>query len=433
VSKKVHVSKAGSAVKSVNTDANNYDVVISGGGVVGCLMALALATQTTFKVLLLEANSASTKAMPISSYANDNKPRFDARVIALASESLNLLSALGVNIDKIAHQAIAQIHVSDKGHMGQVRLHANDYNISALGKVLAIDALGDYLLAQVNTHSEQITYLSPIKIEQVTQCAENATITLSNNAQVVTRLLIVSDGGQSETASLLGMKSQAKDYDQSAVITNIKTQVAHNNIAYERFTKQGPIAFLPMNISDSANIIQQQNQHNMSIVWCMDSHNVDAVLALNDDEFLKELTGLFGHKLGKLEYCSKRYSYPLSLVQKVPFVLNRAVAVGNAAQTLHPIAGQGFNLGIRDVEALVNVIKGCQDPGNFELLNSYKRNRQKDKQATIGVTDTLLSVFSNQHLPLVVGRNLALMAMNKNKQLKKHFAHFAMGLRKTHD
>jgi 2-octaprenyl-6-methoxyphenol hydroxylase len=417
---------------NIAVEPSNYDIVISGGGVVGCLMALALAKTTDFTVLLLEANAAPPSV----------SPRFDARVIALASESLNTLASLGIDIDQIPYQAIAQIHVSDKGHLGQVRLHASDYGIDALGKVVAIDALGQYLLEEVKTFGEQITYLSPVKIEQVKQSASKADITLSNDASVAARLLIVSDGGQSKTASLLGMQTEIQDYAQSAIITNISTQLAHNNVAYERFTSQGPIAFLPMNVSQKADDTKKPSnrrtnstskQHNdsraMSIVWCTNTENVDAIMALSEEVFLQKLNTLFGYKLGKLVSCSQRFSYPLALVKNQNFVLNRAESIGNAAQTLHPIAGQGFNLGVRDVEALVSVLKTAKDPGSFDVMHKYKQARHQDKQASIGITNSLLRIFSNKHFPLVVGRNLALMGLNKSSLLKRQFAHFAMGLR----
>ncbi|MFT6269238.1 MAG: 2-octaprenyl-6-methoxyphenol hydroxylase [Alphaproteobacteria bacterium] len=423
-------------LKDAEVDVPFYDIVISGGGVVGCLMALALAKHSQYKVLLLEANLPTPTLDSSSSASSEHlSARFDARVIALASESLHLLSSLGVDINQVPYQAITQIHVSDKGHLGQVRLHANDYDLDALGKVVAIDALGEYLLTRVKVNSQQITYAAPLKVEQVEQTPEYANIVLSNSTllsskRVKTKLLIVSDGGQSTTASLAGMKSRVEEYGQTAIITNVKTQLAHNNIAYERFTSQGPIAFLPMN---TCGALKQSKQHSMSVVWCMHEQGVQSTLALSEGGFLQRLGTLFGDKLGKLTSCSQRYTYPLRLVQSEPFVMHRAIAIGNASQSLHPIAGQGFNLGIRDVEGLLSALKDAADPGSFEVVNQYKKARQSDKQATIAATDALVSIFSNQYFPLVAGRNLALLGMNKSGILKQQFAKFAMGLRKTHD
>jgi 2-octaprenyl-6-methoxyphenol hydroxylase len=404
----------------------DYDIVISGGGVVGCLTAIALATHTSFSVLLLEAVNISAK--PATS-ASQTK-RFDARVIALSADSLSTLETLGVNIDDIVHQTIEQIHVSDRGHIGQVKLIAKEQGLAALGKVVAIEALGEYLLNMVKSLSGQIEYKCPLKIKNAKQTESNVTLELSDSTEICTKLLVVSDGGQSKTASLVGMQSQLTSYGQAAIITNIKTQLAHENIAYERFTSQGPIAFLPMNIGASNKTF---TQHSMSVVWCLNQQFSEQKLQLSEQDFLQELTSLFGHKLGRLTACSQRYSYPLSLSKSHPFVSYRAISVGNAAQSLHPIAGQGFNLGVRDVAELVKVVKYATDPGEFAAIQQYKKCRQADKDDTVFATEALVKVFSNQYTPFVIARNLGLFALNSFSGPKHQFANFAMGMRKSHD
>ena len=411
--------KASSAHNHADNLQAEYDVVISGGGIVGCLMAIALAKHTTFSVLLLEANTVASVKAP-------KHAGFDARVIALAAESLNLLTSLGVDIGEIRHQAIQQIHVSDKGHLGQVKLDASTLNISALGWVVALEDLGKYLLTNV-FNTSQVAYACSLKITKVEQSANKVSVTLSNQAEIKAKLLVISDGGQSETASLAGITTRQYAYDQTAIITNVKTQLAHNNVAYERFTSQGPIAFLPMNTTGVK--AKGEELHSMSVVWCIGKHNAEDKLALSDADFLQQLNVLFGSKLGKFTTCSERFSYPLSLMQSSPFGVHRAITVGNAAQTLHPIAGQGFNLGIRDVSALVEAIKNEQDPGEFASLNAYKTVQKQDKSKTINATNMLVHMFSNQYLPLVVGRNIGLLGMNASALLKQQFANFAMGNR----
>lgn len=403
--------------------STDYDIVISGGGVVGCLTALALATHTSFRILLLEAIDVGNK----TTKKKTNKTRFDARVIALSTQSLEILSSLGANIEDIAHQAIEQIHVSDKGHIGQVRLCAKDYGVEVLGKVVAIEALGANLLSKIKALGGAIEYRCPVKIEQALQTQTEVKLSLSDDTVVSSKLLIVSDGGQSKTASLVGMHNDVSSYEQTAIISNVKTQLAHNNIAYERFTSQGPIAFLPMN---EKNNNEGVDQHSMSVVWCLNQENAKRTLNMEDPIFLQELSTLFGSKLGKLTACSKRFSYPLSLSKTNPFVSLRALCVGNAAQSLHPIAGQGFNLGVRDVAELVNVFKGVCDPGEFATIIKYKKNRMADKNATVLATDSLVSIFSNQYTPLVIARNIGLLKMNALSWPKRQFANFAMGLRK---
>lgn len=420
------MSETAKILNDESATGTNFDIVISGGGVVGCLTAFALATQTSFSILLLEALDPSVKP----DKKKTKQARFDARVIALSSQSLDILETLGVNIDEIAHQAIEDIHVSDRGHIGQVRLNAKEQGLQALGKVLAIEAIGDYLLEKVKSLGVSVDYRCPVKIEQAKQTQSQVILTLSDSTELSTKLLIVSDGGQSTTASLVGMQSQVSSYGQAAIITNIKTQLAHKNVAYERFTSQGPIAFLPMNGSDNNN---NSDQNSMSVVWCINEQFAEQKLNASEQDFLQELTSLFGHKLGKLTKCSKRFSFPLSLNKLHRFVSHRAVSIGNAAQTIHPIAGQGFNLGVRDVAGLIDVLKDAEDPGDFAVTQQYKKNRQADKEATVFATEALVNIFSNQHTPFVIARNIGLLKMNAFSWPKRQLANFAMGRRNTHD
>lgn len=421
-----------------NTTLAPFDVVISGAGIVGCLSALALAKHTTFKILLLEANLSnvndSTKTATLSTQTSIKHAGFDARVIALAEQSIRRLASLDVDITQIAHQAIDYIHVSDRHHMGQVRLSAQQSGVDALGQVVSVAQLGQYLLQQLllmcNKDNATVSYQSPCKIEAVQQQQNELVLSLSDDSQVKTKLLLVSDGGNSQSAKLVGIKNQVAPYTQSAIITNISTQLPHNNTAYERFTSQGPIAFLPMSVeTERTKQRTDKDNHYMSVVWCLDTKLAKQKLALNDDIFLQELNDLFGTKLGKFTSCSERFCYPLQLVQASPFLLHRALCIGNAAQTLHPIAGQGFNLGIRDVFDLITCIQGSADAGAFEGLNLYKNKRQNDKQATVFATDSLVSIFSNQYAPLIAGRNIGLHALNFSSPLKRTFAKYSMGER----
>ena len=428
-----------------------YDVVISGGGVVGCLAALSLAKHTKLSVLLLEAHQSklvsqndgqkdsqkAEQANTTNTSANQkskangavNQHGFDARVIALANESINLLNTMGVDVANITHQNIEQIHVSDRGHIGQVKLDAASYGIDCLGKVVAIESLGAYLLTQYVNETKtnnKLAYDCPVKIEQIETSQDCQALSLSNSTNIRSKLLLISDGGQSGTAALAGLQSTKNQYSQSAIITNITTQLPHQNIAYERFTSQGPIAFLPMALSDNE---QNKSDSAMSIVWCMNKEKAQDVLALSDSEFLARLQHFFSNKLGKLVSCSQKFTYPLALTQAEPFAAHRVICIGNAAQSLHPIAGQGFNLGIRDVYDVIKAISVSEDAGGFEVISRYHKMRTQDKQQTVGATDTLLRVFSNQYEPVVLLRNIGLLGMNKSTIFKEKFAQFAMGKR----
>ena len=398
-----------------------YDVVISGGGVVGCLAALAIAQHTQFSVLIVEASddNASTKTKAA------RHAGFDARVIALAAESLSTLRRLGVNVDDILHYPISSIHVSDRGHIGQVVLDTKDLALDALGKVVAIKTLGEHLLRLIEA-MPQVSIIRPARIQSIDRQQDSHLIRLASNEplSLECKLLLVSEGGQSNTRQLLNTHADTYDYEQTAVITNVKTQIAHSGVAYERFTTQGPIAFLPMANAQDAN-----SDCYMSVVWCLQRERAAAKLALSDKDFLAQLQSLFGNKLGRLESSSERFSYPLILSQTKDFAQHRTLFIGNAAQNLHPIAGQGFNLGIRDVMQLVDALKRVDDAGAFACTQAYKKMRVSDKQATIKATGTLVSVFSNQFLPMVIGRNIGLLGLNTLAEAKARFARFAMGVR----
>lgn len=451
-------------MSKVNQQSPSSDIVISGGGIVGCLSALALATHTDYTITVIETKALAPSA---NSKATSTHAGFDARVIALAAESIEYLQWLGVNLQSIQTQSIDSIHVSDKGHLGQVQLNrsgsANNSANKSLGEVVALADLGQYLLAQMLKHS-QIKLLEQTNIHHVKRSQDSICVYLESDqntkdtdasagkkvgAELNAKLLLICDGGNGKFAQKLGLNFASDNYEQSAIITNVIMQKPHNNQAFERFTSQGPIAFLPMALSNAHNddhITEHNTQHNtkkgnlgadksnraMSVVWCTNNTNTESLLSLNVAEFKHKLETLFGSRLGKIQSVSTRFAYPLRLTQAKPYTTHRAVSLGNAAQSLHPIAGQGFNLGIRDVVDMVKTqleVSAEQDPGSFQCLQHYKRLRDNDKQDTIQATDTLVRVFSNQYWPLVVSRNAGLHLLNAVAPLKAAFTAFATGKR----
>ncbi|MGB3725294.1 MAG: FAD-dependent monooxygenase [Glaciecola sp.] len=423
-----------------------YDVVISGGGVSGCLAALALSRYPHLKIALVEAGAPTH----ITNSTQSGHGGFDARVIALSKQSLVMLEQLGVNTSDIAGEAITDIHVSDRGHVGKVHLSAaqdtaNSLHVNAanqpwgktlsqlLGKVVAISELGEYLLSQVK-QAANVHYIYPARISAITPHQAYHHIDLQSAHEhansdsypsIRAKLVLVSDGAQSSTASMLGFQQKIHDYEQSALITNVTVQLPHKGMAFERFTSQGPLAFLPMFTSQN----NAQNNRTMSVVWCMNDSKLESALSLSSAAFMQTLNDLFGYRLGRIENHSKVHSYPLRLVTTHSFTQHRALCIGNAAQALHPIAGQGFNLGIRDVFDAVQTIGNYADVGCHSSLQAYNAMRKQDKALTIGATNTLVSVFSNQYWPMVVGRNAGLHIMNHIPASKRAFAQFAMGNR----
>lgn len=370
-------------------------VLIVGGGMTGATLALAISrlTRGTLAVHLVEA------AQPDSS----QHPGFDARAIALAAGTCQQLARVGI-WQGIADCAtpIQRVHVSDRGHAGFVTLDAQDYNLAALGQVVELHDIGQRLFAQLRD-APGITLHCPAKVEDVSRWEDGASITLDNGQTITGQLLVAADGSRSTLGARCGMSWQQQPYEQLAVIANVSTALPHEGRAFERFTEHGPLAMLPM------------SQGRCSLVWCHPQSQRDAVLSWSDAEFCERLQQAFGWRLGRITHAGTRSVYPLALTTATRPVAHRLALVGNAAQTLHPIAGQGFNLGLRDVMSLAELLAQAstngQDPGEYSLLCDYQARRADDKAATIGVTDGLVHLFANRWAPLVAGRNAGLMAM----------------------
>lgn len=395
-----------------------YDVVIVGGAMSGCCLALSLAQQSSqLRIAIIEQASAKTSIDTAQS-------GFDARSIALSHGSCQTLhqiafdpySSLWQQLIPLA-QNIEQIHISDQGHLGIVNLSAQEMRLSRLGVVIELAKMGKLLLSAINKQPK-IDYFSPATIVQLQRQTHYIQAILSNDVQLQTRLLVAANGTQSPLAKQCGITYQLlNDYQQSAVIANIKTEYPHNGQAFERFTAQGPLALLPL------------SNGLLSLVWCV--KQPEQLLSLNDAHFLQQLQQQFGWRLGRLQQVGKRIAYPLSLQRAKRLIHHRLALIGNAAQTLHPIAGQGFNLGLRDVTTLATVITQAaqqqQDIGSSAVLQHYQQQRQADQNQMIHLTDNLVTIFANTLLPFQIGRNLGLLALSQCSPLRQHFIKPTLG------
>lgn len=386
-------------------------VIIVGGGMAGATLALAISSLTQGKVAvdLVEATRPDDRA----------HPGFDARAIALAQGTCQQLARIGVWAAlRDCATAITHVHVSDRGHAGFVNLHAQDYQVEALGQVIELHDAGQRLFALL-AKAPGVTLHCPAKVVDVLRTADRAEVQLDNGQRLTGQLLVAADGSRSALAQACNIQWQQSDYPQFATIANVSTAEAPQGRAFERFTRYGPLALLPMSGGRS------------SLVWCHARENREQVDSWSDERFLSELQQAFGWRLGKMLKAGKRHSYPLSLLRANQHVSHRLALVGNAAQTLHPIAGQGFNLGLRDVmslaETLAEAAQVGTDLGAYALLGQYQQRRQQDQQATIGVTDGLIRLFANSYAPLVAGRNLGLMAMEQLPAIRDAFAKRTLG------
>ena len=393
--------------------SRKFDVVIVGGGMIGASLALALQGQG-LQIAIIEANRFDIRT----------QPNYDDRAIALAYGSRKIFEGMGVwpAMAPVA-TPIKDIHISDQGYFGITRLNYLQERVSALGYVITARELGNVLLNKLQTHHDDVTIISPATVSAVTLTPEIATCVLETQdgqETINSRLVIAADGGQSTLRELFKLETISHSYAQTAIIANISTEIDHANMAYERFTANGPLAVLPMAAKRCA------------IVWTQAQDKVDTVLALDDQAFLHQLQMSFGYRLGKITHVGKRHSYPLSLVHAKQQIQHRLVLIGNAAHTLHPIAGQGFNLGLRDVAVIAQLVtdahKNHYDIGHLDILNHYLEWRSQDQQIITRFTDTLVKLFSNPFKPLALMRNAGLLAMDISPSLKHLVAQHTMGL-----
>ena len=394
----------------------NYDIVIVGGAMTGTTLALALSAFTNGKMKI-----AVLERQPVKQHRQSG---FDARCIALSDGSCQKFARIilpdGQNLwQKIQPFSthIEQIHVSDKGHSGIVEFSAREFHLQQLGAVIELQQVGQILLQAIE-QTDNIDYLCLVEIAHIECSQDGVKISLKNDRTLTAQLLIGADGTRSEVASAVNISQEMlHDYGQTAIITNVQTQQPHQNRAFERFTTEGPLALLPM------------KDNLMSLVWCV--RHADELLQADENSFLTRLQQQFGWRLGRFQRCGQRFAYPLTLSRAAQHVQARTVLIGNAAQTLHPIAGQGFNLGIRDVMTLANILSYAylqqQEIGYDALLQQYENKRKADQKRMIQLTDGLLTIFANNLLPLQIGRNLGLMALAQSSMLRQYFAKPTLG------
>lgn len=403
-------------------DKTDFDLIIIGGGLVGASLACALSqSESSLRIAIVEA-------FPFKSDDTEYQPAFDARSVALSYTSKQVFEGIGLwpAINKLGVAAIKKIHISDRGHAGITRLNAEDENVEALGYVVETRVIGKALFDTLKKQ-KNITLIAPAKLKDFDLTTEKASarIEIDGEDNVLTaKLLVAADGDDSVVRRLSGVRTRSKEYDQAAVIANVATSQPHNNQAFERFTDSGPLALLPMTAT-------QDEKNRYSLVWTINRSEQEDMMNWDDETFLLKLKQRFGERAGQFLQVSKRYVYPLSLMRAQEHVRERLAIIGNAAHTLHPVAGQGFNLGLRDVAALSQVIIDTlhenKDIGALSNLKIYADWRRRDHIQTAMATDGLVRLFSNNFLPLAALRNLGLLVVDLVPPLKKVFARHAMG------
>lgn len=390
----------------------HFDLIIVGGGMAGASLAIALSGRG-LKLGLVEA------AVPVV----DAVPNYDDRAIALAWGSSRIFTGLGVWQTMRSHaEAIRDIHVSERGGFGFTRLHQKQEGVAALGYVVTARDLGSVLLESL-AGCEDVELIAPARVTAVETTEDQASINILRDGETLklsTALLVAADGGHSFIRQQLQMSTRHWDYAQHAVVANITPSKHHQGMAFERFTQQGPVALLPM------------SEQRCALVYTVQDEDLESIQALDDQQFLARVQQRFGWRLGRFIQVGKRSAYPLSHIRALESVHQRVAIIGNAAHTLHPIAGQGFNLGIRDVAALAEVVLDAhsngQNVGSEQVLQCYDRWRSRDQQGVAIATDSLVRLFNNPLRPVKLARNLGMLALDALPAARHQLARAAMGV-----
>ena len=395
---------------AIGSQAYDYDLVIVGGGIIGLTLASAL-KDSGLKVLLIEAKVASAAVAKGQAYA------------------VHMLSAMiyqGIGVWQTISPKIAkyyQVRLSDADCPEVVEFARDDIGKQELGYVAEHQALLEPLQEFV-ANCPNVTYWCPAEVIKIAYHQDMVHINVKIGEQihrVNSKLVVAADGSKSRVREAAGIKTSGWKYWQSCIVAFIKPEQSHNNTAYERFWTSGPFAILPL------------PGNRCRIVWTAPHAEAKALCALDDEQFLAELSRRYGEQMGKLELLGDRFIFQVQLMQSDRYVLPRLALIGDAAHNCHPVGGQGLNLGIRDAAALAEILQTAhqagKDIGNIQVLKGYERWRKAENLTILGFTDLLDRVFSNQFLPLVVIRRWGLWIMRRAPMLKVFVLKLMIGLK----
>ena len=415
-----------SDLKQTLDTVQTYDIVIVGGGIVGATLACAL-SRSRYKVVLVEAQSLEQLT---TVFSNDESERdidqFDPRVSALTVASQTFFANLGV-WQRMQNKRVSpyqEMKVWDGEGTASIEFSAAELYQSALGHIVensvTIASLYEQLLANDN-----VALLTGERIRQVNLNGDCPELILENDAHLRASLVVAADGANSLIRKLSGLPTREWDYQHHAIVASVKTEKSNEETAWQRFMETGPLALLPLSNG-------QNKSHYSSIVWSAVPERAKELMALSDEQFCEELGRCFEHRLGSLEEVSTRYSFPLKQRHAKQYVTSNIALVGDAAHTIHPLAGQGVNLGLQDVAVLADeLIKASKKglaPNDALMLKRYQRRRMGPNLAMMGLMEGFKRLFSQDSLSIRLLRNTGMRWLNGNKFLKNQVVSQAMGL-----
>ena len=393
-----------------------YDVIVVGAGMVGAAFACLFAqANPKLKLALIEAHQGA-------SYSPE---KFDPRVAALTEKSRSLLECCG------AWQSIAEKRVSaylamdvwDAEGTGRIRFNSQDVHQPNLGHIVENSLVVESLLNKIQ-QLDNIAFLCPVRVASYSDSEQQVSLELEDGRRLSAPLLVAADGGNSTIRQQFNFPTREWDYGHSAIVTTVETEQVNQQTAWQRFMPTGPLALLPLN--------KAGDQHYCSLVWSQESDEAERLMALDDAEFCQALSLGSEHCLGKITAVDKRYSIPLRQRHATDYVVERVALLGDSAHTIHPLAGQGLNLGLRDVAALAEVLADAarrgQDIGSSNALQPYEQWRRFDTAALAVATDGINRVFSNDNPLLRAARDLALGAVNAAPAARRSMIRQAAGL-----
>ncbi|MGB0495671.1 MAG: UbiH/UbiF/VisC/COQ6 family ubiquinone biosynthesis hydroxylase [Kangiellaceae bacterium] len=402
--------------------SNKFDIIVVGGGMVGLAMAAALA-ESKLKILLIEKQDLDTS---LSNGLLENQPiedqEFDTRVSAISPGNRQFLSQLQAwqNIPKFRQANYEHMKVWDGDGSGKIEFSAAKIAQRDLGVIVENQVIQTALIKQIKSFGNIETRFG-VGLKEIESLVDEVMVVIDNGESYKSQLLIGADGANSAVKEKLGMNTTQLDYEQIAFVANVKTEKPHQNTAWQRFTPYGPVAFLPL-----------ANENLCSVVWSIDKEQAESLKDIDKQAFAKKLQFAFESKLGEVTAVSEYSGFPLVKRHSQNYLSDRVALVGDAAHTIHPLAGQGVNLGFQDVACLSKLILKLnsqqRDIGKKENLRSFERERKTENLIMQNAMSGFKNLFANQSMPVTLLRNFAMSAVDKMPMAKEMIIKKAMGI-----